>query len=257
MSAAPSTPSETTTSPRPVSLPTGPQLGGPGAVTTANSPVKTALQALEPDQVRREVRALVERRWPSLQRTVNGDYDLTGFRLVSPITDDQRQEILSLSRALTKPADPELVIEEITRCLTVTKSRPKEEADLTLMVAAFTEALSKCPADLVVSSLRKWSETSPWWPSLAEILQPIRGEIAWRNSLAEAANARLRPAEAPAETSQTRYGPAAQKLFKDTIAKMKSDLAASKPKPVVLPDVTVPMPRPPAPEPPAQAETEA
>lgn len=56
------------------------------------------------------------------------------------------------------------------------------------MLAAFTEELVKFPPDLVCWSLRKWSQKETWWPSLAEIMAPIKREMGWRNSLETAAN---------------------------------------------------------------------
>lgn len=110
------------------------------------------------------------------------------------------------------------------------------------MVAAFTAELSKFPADLVVWSLRKWATINPWWPALAEILGPVKREMGWRNALADAANTNLPIEESSEPKAQTRYGPATQKLFKDTIARIKAEVAANKHRPVVLPDVTVPRP---------------
>jgi len=149
--------------------------------------VKEALQALDSDQVRREVAALCARRWPSLQRTVSAEYDLTGFKATKPMTDAEREEIRSLSRALTRPAERNAVTQELTKCLLVTKSRAKPDEDMTMFVAAMTDELSKYPLDLVASSLKAWSQKETFWPSLAEILTPIKREMGWRNSLETAA----------------------------------------------------------------------
>lgn len=162
---------------------------GTGAVTPASSPVKDALRALDSDQVRREVGALCARRWPSLQRTVSAEYDLTGFRVTGQLTSTEREEIRSLSRALTRPSDRDQVTQELTKCLLVTKSRAKPDEDMTMFVAAMTDELAKYPLDLVASSLREWSSKEKFWPSLAEILAPIKREMGWRLSLETAAGA--------------------------------------------------------------------
>lgn len=110
-----------------------------------------------------------------------------------------------------------------------------------LMMAGFTEELSKYPADLVAWSLRKWAGASPWWPSLAEILIPIKRELGWRLSLADAANTRLKAVDPDAPKGK--YTEATQARFKEVMAKLRSEVADSRPKPVNLPDVSVPMPR--------------
>lgn len=158
-----------------------------GAVTPSSSPVKDALKALDSDQVRREVGALCARRWRSLQRTVSAEYDLTGFRVTGQLTSTEREEIRSLSRALTRPADRDQVTQELTKCLLVTKSRAKPDEDMTMYVAAMTDELAKYPMDLVATSLRAWARKETFWPSLAEILAPIKREMGWRKSLETAA----------------------------------------------------------------------
>lgn len=184
-----SMPSEITTQPRDRSLTTGPQHGVPGSAMTASTPLKTALGEMDSDQVRREVTLLVEQRWPSLKRTINREYELTGFTATRTLTETEREEARAVVRALTRPSDKSEVAQEIGRCLSLTKSRDKGEADTMLMIAAMTDELSQYPMDLVYSSLRKWSGSEVFWPSLAEILRPIRAEMLWRKSLASAANA--------------------------------------------------------------------
>lgn len=170
------------------SMPTGMPHGGTGAVVHTSSPLKTALEAMDSDQVRREAGALLEQCAPSLRRVVSQEYELVGYRADKPLTPEQRAQIQTLSRNLTRPSDRQFVTQEVTRCLSLTKSRSKDEADLTLMLAAFTEELVKFPPDLVSWSLRKWAGAETWWPSLAEIMAPIKKEMAWRNSLDSAAN---------------------------------------------------------------------
>lgn len=58
---------------------------------------------------------------------------------------------------------------------------------MTMFVAAMTDELAKYPLDLVATSLRTWARKENFWPSLAEILAPIKREMAWRKSLETAA----------------------------------------------------------------------
>lgn len=187
-----STPASTSTGEGEPKSRTGLQPSEHGAVTSASLPLKEALGRMDSDQVRREVRALCDQRWPFLQRIVDGNYDLTGFQVQKRFTETEREEIRSVARVLTKPADRRMVTIELTRCLSLTKSRSKGEEDMTAMISAMVDELSPFPEDLIVTSLREWSRKETFWPSLAEILEPIRREMKWRYSLIDAGNFHFR-----------------------------------------------------------------
>ena len=117
-------------------------------------PIRDALAAMDSDQVRREVGAFLECSATSLRRVVTADYELAGYRAEKALTAPEREMLQTLSRSLTKCSDRAFASREVTRCLSLTKSRSKDEGDLTLMLAAFTEELVKYPPDLVSWSLR-------------------------------------------------------------------------------------------------------
>lgn len=169
---------------------TGTPHGGTGAIVLTKTAIQTAIDSGDSDQVRREAGALLERLVPSLRRVVSPDYELVAYQADKPMTQEQRSQITTLSRNLTRPADRQFVVKEVTRCLLSTKSRARDDNDMALLMSVFTEELVKYPPDLVSWSLRKWAQKETWWPSLAEILAPIKKEMGWRNSLETAANTR-------------------------------------------------------------------
>ena len=109
--------------------------------------------------------------------------------------------------------------QELTKCLLVTKSRAKPDEDITLFVAAMTEELSAYPLDLVASSLREWSRKEKFWPSLAEILGPIKREMGWRMSLEKAANAVVEANKEPPKSNWSTLSQERKDMINDLLRK--------------------------------------
>lgn len=82
-----------------------------------------------------------------------------------------------------KPTARELM-QEITRCLSLTASRSRDQADLKLMLAALSDELQDMPADLLRAGLRKWARQEKWWPTLNEIIVAAQSAGRRRQNLA-------------------------------------------------------------------------
>lgn len=106
-----------------------------------------------------------------------------GFDLVRPLNPERAAEVLGWLDTLDrKPSRAELVT-EIGRCLMLTKSRPQDQGDQTLMLAALTQELSEFPADVLATELRKWARREKWWPTLSELRDKCQQAMRVRKSL--------------------------------------------------------------------------
>lgn len=84
------------------------------------------------------------------------------------------------------------------RLRAVARQRPTVEADEELALAIYAEKLAKYPADAVARACEKWLETSPFWPSVSEILQACEWAMQPRRALLAKLRDALPPVTAPA-----------------------------------------------------------
>jgi hypothetical protein len=96
-------------------------------------------------------------------------FEFIGFEVVNPIEPSEAREVLGWLAAIDHRPSQAEAVKEITRCLSVTAARAKDSADLKMMLGVMAEELSEFPADVVRESLRDWSRTEKWWPTLSEI----------------------------------------------------------------------------------------
>lgn len=146
--------------------------------------VRQAVLALDSDRAGSLLQALLRPlEQLSLQPVLSEDFEVTGYRLTGPIQPRTLAEMKRLVEQMTKCSGKELVARELLKCLTLTKSRERDGADVTLMIAAMADRLAEFPPDVVATALRKWADRETWWPSLAELREPCLREMRWRRSL--------------------------------------------------------------------------
>lgn len=103
------------------------------------------------------------------QRSDFQTFEFIGFDLVNPIDPTAARDVLGWLDATSRRSGKVEMVQEITRCLSVTAARAKDQTDLKVMLAVMAEELSEFPADVVREALRTWAREEKWWPSLAEI----------------------------------------------------------------------------------------
>lgn len=111
------------------------------------------------------------------------EYDLLGFDLTRPLDREEADEVLGWLDTIDQPAPRNQLLQEIARCLTVTASRAKDEADIKGMMAILTDELASFPADIVASELRSWARREKWWPTLSELRDRCQQAMRVRKSL--------------------------------------------------------------------------
>lgn len=111
------------------------------------------------------------------------DWAVVGYRLTGPIPLAQLTALQTLVAEMLEPCGRETIGREALRCLTLTKSRERDAADLRLFAAALSDELAEFPADVVTTAFRKWARREKWWPSLSEIRDQCQFEMRWRRSL--------------------------------------------------------------------------
>jgi hypothetical protein len=70
------------------------------------------------------------------------------------------------------------------RVLTISRASTSEDLDLTL--AAFADALSEYPADIIRKALRDWPRNHKYWPTLAEIRTSMEPLLRERGMISDA-----------------------------------------------------------------------
>lgn len=92
------------------------------------------------------------------------------LRPVMPVSATDLQAALDVVEVAMRPGREADVIKAMLRMRVVTRSREMGRADEELMWSVFAEKLAKYPADAVAAACERWLETSPFWPSVSEIL---------------------------------------------------------------------------------------
>lgn len=93
---------------------------------------------------------------------------------------------IEIAEAALQPAPPQKVLAELTRLRALTVSRDQSTTDLELIAAAYTDELKKYPLDAVVEVLRDWPRSHRFWPSMAELVEPLDRLVGPRRALREA-----------------------------------------------------------------------
>lgn len=93
---------------------------------------------------------------------------------------------IEIAEAALQPAPPQKVLAELTRLRALTVSRDQSTTDLELIAAAYTDELKKYPLDAVVEVLRDWPRSHRFWPSMAELVEPLDRLVGPRHALREA-----------------------------------------------------------------------
>ena len=105
---------------------------------------------------------------------------------MAPIDRAAADSVLDWLDALDRPLSLPALVQEIGRCLMLTKSRPRDADDQALMLGALADELAAFPGDVVATELRAWARRETWWPTLAEIAERCRRATRARNGLRRA-----------------------------------------------------------------------
>jgi hypothetical protein len=134
--------------------------------------------------------SITERTEP-IYGTSGYDERLTGYELTRPIPADEAVEALAILVEANKPADEVFILQELARMRRLTKARPQDADDLTLMAAAYAEEMAAYPADVIASACRKWAAMEKWWPSWAELKDLLEFRMRRRKAMLEALQRQL------------------------------------------------------------------
>lgn len=171
---------------------TGQPLSATGVV---NLPaVAEAIALHDPDKVDQALAALLPRsvvsacqaRWTDTIGEHGWDGELARYDLVTlPPRSDLDEAAVALQAAMA-PAEPQAIKGELARLRASTLSRSAEAGDLALTFAAYAEALTEYPADVVIDTCRYWGRNEKWWPALSELRTRMDRKARRRRLLAQA-----------------------------------------------------------------------
>lgn len=187
--------SATTTPPRTAFLPTGERHGGHGSgMPTSLLPATAIVSAAPPSTLQRDPGALLPQHiasrldttWETNNQGHGWDGYVTAYEMTAPITGGDLTLAIEIAEAALRPATPQKILAELTRLRALTVSRDQATLDLELIAAAYTDELSRYPADAVVEVLRDWPRSNRFWPSMAELVGPLDRMTAPRKALWEA-----------------------------------------------------------------------
>lgn len=114
------------------------------------------------------------------------DGEIQRYELVTIPPASDLETAAAMIEAATRPAAPNVVKSELARLRATTISRNTEASDLALTFAAYADALSEYPADVVIDTCRFWGRNEKWWPALAELRARMDRKYRRRRLLAEA-----------------------------------------------------------------------
>lgn len=193
-----STPSPSATS----SEPTGARSLAPKpSNSTGRQPIKIAAASLadaiatnDPETVdsalTRSLPACVSSNLRPLARTFvdpkyGFDFRFAGYTLDGAIEPGPAlDEALAMVEFACKPASKQVIQTELARLWVMTKKRADDSN--TLVAAAYAEELAPYPADIVVSSLRRWARVEKFWPAWSELYELLEERFERRRALREA-----------------------------------------------------------------------
>ena len=161
----------------------------------ANLPSVAAAMALfDPEKVDRALAASLPRsvasacqaRWTDTIGAHGWDGQISRYELVTMPPERDLDAASAMIEATLKPAAAKVVKSELARLRATTISRNTEASDLALTFAAYADALTEYPADVVVDTCRYWGRNEKWWPALAELRSRMDRKFRRRKLLAAA-----------------------------------------------------------------------
>jgi len=168
------------------------------AIASSNpASVDRALAALLP----RSVASACQAKWTDTVGEFGWDGEIQRYELVTMPPSNDLAAASSMILAATHPAPASVVKAELARLRATTISRNADAGDLALTFAAYADALSEYPADVVIDTCRYWSRNEKWWPALSELRTRMDHKFRRRKLLA-AAIADARSAVHPDEPAQ-------------------------------------------------------
>lgn len=93
---------------------------------------------------------------------------------------------LAIVEAACQPAEPSLVLTELTRCFAVTKAKDASDANLESTLTIMVDDLNDFPPDVVRDALRSYARQERFRPSLAEVREYCWARFGRRQRLREA-----------------------------------------------------------------------
>lgn len=114
------------------------------------------------------------------------DGEIQRYELVTMPPAGDLEAAAAMIEAATRPAAPNVVKSELARLRATTISRNTEASDLALTFAAYADALSEYPADVVIDTCRFWGRNEKWWPALSELRARMDRKYRRRKLLAAA-----------------------------------------------------------------------
>lgn len=112
-----------------------------------------------------------------MRKVTSRGYDLIGYEIEgSPPVEDLELGIKAIDQA-SRPMAPADLKAALAKMFALTKRRRDDQADLTMIVAAYAEQLIKHPGDIVAEVLEDWPNRSKWFPAWQELADAI----SWRN----------------------------------------------------------------------------
>lgn len=109
---------------------------------------------------------------------IDGDGNVTGYRLAANVEPYDITEAIRIIEDISQPATKKDIIQALTKLHLKTKQKRQEASDTAMQLQVYAEELAEYPADVVIETLKKWPNHSPWWPSWKE----LKGELDWRNN---------------------------------------------------------------------------
>jgi hypothetical protein len=182
----------TGTARKPMSLPTTTPLGERGLAVAPNSLRQMVATSRNPAEVDRSLRASLhplvelssECEWLTEDPHQMGE--IRRFSVSGEKAPDGLQSASELINAVRHPLPIEDIIAALTNVRVLTISRASTSEDLDLTLAAFADALSEFPADIVRKALRDWPQSHKYWPTLAEIRASMEPLLRERGMISDA-----------------------------------------------------------------------
>lgn len=138
------------------------------------------------------------------------DYSATGWPVVFvsglewqdlvAIPELDLERAVSVARAALEPSQGSDCLAATLRLQAVARRRSTIAEDEELSLVVYADKLARYPADAVAAACERWLETSPFWPSVSELLQACEWAMQPRRELVQALTKALqRHADAPQE----------------------------------------------------------
>ena len=104
------------------------------------------------------------------------DYSLRriSFNLDMEIPDGDRANAIAYLHSVCQPATNREILEWLAELKLLTRIRNMTDQELGLTFAAMADRLADYPGEIVRFVLKRWPESSKWFPTLNELLEDIR-----------------------------------------------------------------------------------